>query len=116
MYYIHRQTDMCGGEKMDDCFTERLARLEAEDKNIFHQLDEIKAEVRDIRKLTAAVEKIADQMKNTSQKVDSIDRRLDTVERAPAEEFNHYKRLIINCIITGVLGAVTGAVLTLIIK
>ena len=32
LYYFHRQTDMCGGEKMDDCFTERLARLEAEDK------------------------------------------------------------------------------------
>ena len=101
---------------MEGDFSERLAILEAEDKNIFHQHDEIKSEVKDIRRLTAAVEKMAEQMKNTSCKVDAIDRRLNCVEKAPAEDFKHYKQIIINCIITGILGAVIGAVLAMIIK
>ena len=105
-----------GGDKLEGDFSERLAILEAEDKNIFHQLDEIKSEVKDIRRLTAAVEKMAEQMKNPSCKVDAIDRRLNCVENAPAEDFKNYKQIIINCIITGILGAVIGAVLAMIIK
>ena len=38
---------------------ELLAKHEANIEEIFHQLGEVKAEVRDIRKLTSAVEKLA---------------------------------------------------------
>ena len=40
---------------------ELLAKHEANIEEIFHQLGEVKAEVRDIRKLTSAVEKLATQ-------------------------------------------------------
>ncbi len=96
--------------------TERVTRLEADDKNIFHQLDEIKTEVRDIRRLCTAVEKIAVQTKNTEQKVNDISDRLENVEKAPAEEFKHYKRVIYGCIITGTIGVILGALLAMILK
>ena len=94
----------------------RISTLEANERNIFHQLDEIKGDVRDIRRLTAAVEKVAMQTENTAKKVDSIDKRLAFVEQTPAEDMRYYKRLIIGCITTGIIGAILGAAAALILK
>lgn len=101
---------------MDDHILERLATCESNDKNIFHQLDEIKEDVRDIKRLTVAVERIALQTKSTNEQVVGINERLDNLEQAPAEEAKYYKRVIISCIITGVISLILGAVLSLIIK
>ncbi len=101
---------------MEEQFMERLAKCEANESNIFHQLTEIKSEVKDIRRLTSAVEKLAVQTKNTVQKIDGIDRRLGTVEQKPAENFRHYKRVIVDCVLTGALGALIGAFAAYILK
>ena len=101
---------------MDEHTLERLATCEVNDKNIFHQLDEIKKEMTDTRQLTIAVKELAVSVKATAEKVDDISDRLSTVEHAPAEDFKHYKRVIIGCIITGTIGIILGAVMTLIIK
>ena len=101
---------------VDQNINERVSYLEAQDKNIFHQLDEIKEDVRDIKRLTVAVERIALQTKSTSEQVVGINERLDNLEQAPAEEANYYKRVIISCIVTGVISLILGAVLSLIIK
>lgn len=95
---------------------ERLATLEANDKTIFHQLDEMKAEVHDIHKLATSVELIAKQTVDINKKVDNIDKRLDKVERAPNEDFRYYKRVAISCFVTGIISAILGAVLALILK
>lgn len=100
----------------DQNLNERVSYLEAQNKNIFHQLDEIKEDVRDIKRLTVAVERIALQTKSTSEQVVGINERLDNLEQAPAEEAKHYKRVIISCIVTGVISLILGAVLSLIIK
>ena len=101
---------------MEEHVMERLAICEANDSNIFHQLTEIKSEVKDIRRLTTAVEKIAVQTKNTAEKIDTIDRRLDTVERTPAKNALHYKRLFFDCLLTGAVGALLGWIAALIFK
>ena len=56
------------------------------------------------------------QTENTAKKVDSIDKRLAFVEQTPAEDMRYYKRLIIGCITTGIIGAILGAVAALILK
>ncbi|MFQ8953317.1 MAG: hypothetical protein ACLR56_10140 [Oscillospiraceae bacterium] len=78
--------------KTDDSINGRISTLEANDRNIFHQLDEIKSDVRDIRRLTAAVEKVALQTENTANKVNSIDKRLAFVEQTPCEDMKYYKK------------------------
>jgi len=70
---------------------ERLAKLEADEKNIFHQLTEIKEEVKDIRRLTLAVEKIAVKTESIDSKVDEMGTRISAVEREPTDDFKHYK-------------------------
>lgn len=99
---------------MDEHILERLAICESNEKNIFHQLDEIKSEVKDICQLTIAVKELAVNTKATAEKVDGICDRLDAVERAPVEDMKHYRRVAVGCVITGIVGAVLGAVLALI--
>lgn len=96
--------------------TERVAALEANEKTIFRKLDEIRAAVNDIHELSASVKVIATETMNISQKVDKIDCRLSEVEKQPVAAYTHYKRLIVGCIITGVLGAVIVAVMAVILK
>ncbi len=96
--------------------SERIAKLEADDKNIFHQLSEIKDEVKDIRRLTAAVEKIALKTESIDSKVDDMGSRLLAVESEPTESFKHYKRLVLGNILTATVSAACAAILALIIK
>ncbi len=102
--------------KIEEKQAERLAKLEADGKNIFHQLDEIKNEVRDIRRLTSAVEKIAVKTDDTAQRVADISERLECVEQTPAEDFKYYKRSLLSSLATGIIGLILGAVFSLIIK
>ena len=88
---------------------ELLAKHEANIEEIFHQLGEVKAEVRDIRKLTSAVEKLA----TLTEKMDKVDSRLVSIEERPGEEYRYYRRMIIGCLITGVIGAALGALSSL---
>ncbi len=95
---------------------ERVAALEANESNIFHQLTEIKDEVRDIRRLTTAVEKIAVQTKNTADKVDDLCAWKDRATAEPADDARYYRRTVVGCVLTTVIGAVMGAVLALVLK
>ncbi len=95
---------------------ERVAALEAEHKNIYHQLDELKKQTADMHELTASVKVIASEMKNVSTKVDSMDERLSEIEKEPVKAFTHYKQQIIGYIITGVIGALLGALMAAIIR
>lgn len=95
---------------------ERLARLEADEKNIFHQLSEIKDEVKDIRRLTAAVEKIAIKTESIDLKVDDMGSRLSAVENEPADSYRHYKKLAAGSALTAVVSAACAAILALIMK
>ena len=101
---------------MDEYISGRLSALEANNKNIFHQLDELKDEVKNIRQLTVAVKELALSSKATAEKVADISDRLSSVEHAPAEDMKHYKRAIITAVLTGVTGIIIGAFMALIFK
>lgn len=102
---------------------ERLSTLEANDKALFRQVDELKEDVRDIRRLTIAVEKIAGKVDNIDLKVDNvdskvngIDERLQTVEHVPVANWNKFKQAIISSIVSVVVGGLLGALIALVIK
>lgn len=97
-------------------YDEEIAALKANQSGIYHQLNEIKIDIKDLSKLTIAVEKLANSMQPMNEKIGSIDKRLYSIERKPAENYEHYKKVIIGCILTGVIGIILGALLALIIK
>ena len=95
---------------------ERLTLCEANDKNIFHQLDEIKQEQKEQGRLVVAVEKLANKTDTIAEKVDKIDGKLETIEAEPGRQYNRVKDIVITAIITAIVGAIVGSILTMIIK
>lgn len=95
---------------------ERVTALEINDKNIFHQLDEIKAEQKEQGRLVVAVEKLANKTDNIAEKVNKIDGKLETIEAEPKQNYNRVKDIVLTAIITGVIGALLGAVMAVILK
>ena len=95
---------------------ERLTALEINDKNIFHQLDEIKAEQKEQGRLVVAVDKLANKTDTIAEKVDRIDSKIETIEAEPRQKYNRVKDIVLTAIITGVVGTLIGAFLAMILK
>lgn len=102
---------------------ERLSALEANEKNIFHQLDEIKQEQKDQRQLIVVVEQIASKTNVISGKVTEVNEtvvqindRVTNLEQEPARAYKKYKETIFTSIITLIIGAVVGGLLALLLK
>ena len=95
---------------------ERLTTLEVNDKNIFHQLNEIKETQKEQGRMVVAVEKLANKTDTIAEKVNRIDGKLETIEGEPGRQYNRVKDIVITAIITAIVGAIVGSVLTLIMK
>lgn len=95
---------------------ERLTALEINEKNIFNQLDEIKAEQKEQGRLVVAVEKLANKTDTISEKVDKIDGKLETIGAEPGQHYNRVKDIVLTAIITCVIGALLGAIMAVILK
>lgn len=101
----------------EPCIMEaEIATLQANDKNMFAQILEVKEEVKVLNRLVVSVERIAAQTDQTAKKVDNIDTRLEKIESEPEDQLIHIKNAVISAIVTGVVGALLGAVLALVLK
>ena len=67
-------------------------------------------------KLAVNMEYMAKEQKKLGDGLEKQNERLDKLEHEPAEDFKHYKRKVIELIITGVASALLGAILGLIIR
>lgn len=88
---------------------ERLAVLEADKRNIFHQLDEMKEEIKVLRELATAVQQLADKTESNTELLKKVDNRLEGIERQPAADMRHYKRIVITAIISSLVSALATA-------
>lgn len=88
---------------------ERIAKLEADSKTIFHQLTELQKDVRSLRDLTVSVREMAVTLSAVKDGQEEIRDRLRSLESVPGEDARYYKRTAFSCIITGVLSALVGA-------
>lgn len=95
---------------------ERIAVLEANDRNIFHQLDEHKIAIENIQRLVISVEKIADKTNSISDKVDQIDERLNQVEQQPMKRIQKAREIILTSILSTIGGLIVGILSTLLLK
>lgn len=88
---------------------ERLAVLEANNKNIFRQIDEMKEEIKVLRELATAVRQLADRTESNTTLLIKVDSRLDTLEKRPVEELGQYKRIAVTAVISSIVGALVTA-------
>ena len=83
---------------------------EQEIKSLKHRMNDCEDSQALLNKLINSVDKLAINMDYMNKELQVQGKRLEKLEQAPAEEYQHYKRLIIGCVITGVVGAILGAV------
>ena len=89
---------------------------EQEIKSLKHRMNNCEKQQDLLHKLVNSVDKLGINMEYMAKEQKEQGERLANLEHEPAENFKHYKRLIIGCIITGVIGAIVGAVIALVIK
>lgn len=94
---------------------EEVAVYLAEDRSKIQNLDQRveKCEKRDetLDKLTISVERLAISLESMVAEQKAQGTRLERLEQKPSEDFSYYKKLIIGCVATTIIGAVIGAVL-----
>ena len=83
---------------------------EQEIKSLKHRMNDCEDSQALLNKLINSVDKLAINMDYMNKELQVQGKKLERLENAPAEEYQHYKRLIIGCIITGVVGAILGAI------
>lgn len=95
----------------DEAIAVRLENHEQEIKSLKHRMDELEEKDKTLSELTTSVRTLAVNMEYMAKEQQKQGERLERLEHEPTDEYKHYKRLIIGCIITTVIGTVLGAIL-----
>lgn len=95
---------------------DKIIQLDSEVKSTKRRVSALEKQLVVTQDLTVSVNKLAVNMDNMCKEQVKQGERLDKMERAPLEDAKYYKRQIVSCIITTVVGAIVGAVLCLILK
>ena len=88
---------------------------EHEIKSLKHRMNKCEEQQTTLNKLVNSVDILAVNMKHMAEEQKKQGEHIEKLEKEPAEDFKHYKRLVIGCVITTIIGAVLGAVLATIL-
>ncbi len=88
---------------------------EHEIKSLKHRMARCEEQQATLHKIASSVDVLAVNMKHMANEQKSQREHIEKLEKEPVEDFKHYKRLVIGCIITTILGTVFGAVLATIL-
>lgn len=84
-------------------------------KSLKHRMNEQENKTDALNELVTSVKVLAVNMENMANELKKQGKRLDCLEKEPAEAHKHYKQTAVAAIITAVIGTLLGSVLTLII-
>ena len=102
MNYVSRQEHNEFARRIDEENTRQNRRIQLLEDN-----------VRQINALTVSVEKMAVNMGNMLEEQKKQGKRLEALEKEPAESYKHIKMAIITSVISTIVGALIGAVVVL---
>ena len=88
---------------------------EHEIKSLKHRMEKCEEQQATLNKLVNSVDVLAVNMSHMAEEQKKQGEHIEKLEKEPAEDFKHYKRLLIGCVITTIVGAVVGALLTTIL-
>ena len=94
----------------------RLSALEANEKTIFKRLDKQDGRIDKLERLLSSVEKIAAATEANTKTLEKIDKRLTEIEQKPAKKWEKATETIWVAILTGLVGAFLGALLSMLFK
>jgi len=84
-------------------------------KSLKHRVEEVEQKQSEIGELTQSVNKLAINMGYMLDEQKEQGERLKKLETEPADNAKYYKRTIISCVITTVLGGILGALIALLV-
>lgn len=93
----------------------RFEDHEHEIKSLKHRMQKCEDQQEILHKLVTSVDVLAANMEHMAREQEKQGEHLEKLENEPKEDFKHYKRLVIGCVITTVVGAILGAVLATIL-
>lgn len=102
-------------EKIEE-HVKTLVKHSEEIGSLKHRMDNAEKKFDSIESLTLSINKLAVNMEYMCKEQMEQGKRLEKLENTPLEDARYYKRQILSCIITALVGAVIGALLALIIK
>lgn len=85
-------------------------------EEIEHRLVKCENQQEAMNSLTRSVDRLTLTVSTMVEEQKELKADVKNLKEAPVEDFKHYKRTIISCIITTIVGAVIGAVLALVIQ
>ena len=94
----------------------KLTEHDEEIKSLKHRINDCEEAQDEMTTLIRSVDKLALNMEYMLKEQKKQGERLEDLEQAPLADFKHYKRLAIGCVITGIIGAILGAVFAIILK
>ena len=100
----------------DTTIERRLTAVEKQAEYNAREIEELKPIVKEINTMSKTMVQLVEQSKQTSDNVDQLKSKVDQMEKEPAENFKWLKRTLLTASISTTLGAVLGALITLIIK
>lgn len=93
----------------------RLENHEQEIKSLKHRMDEQEGKDKTLTELTISVKTLATNMEYMAKEQQKQGEHLERLEHEPADNYKHYKRLVIGCVLTTIIGALLGVILANII-
>lgn len=94
----------------------RLENHEQEIKSLKHRMNDHDEKDKTLTELTTSVKTLAVNMEYMAKEQQQQGERLERLEHEPSENYKYYKRLIIGCVFTTIVGAIVGAILALVIQ
>lgn len=92
-----------------------LAGNEKDIKSLKHRVASCESQNETIRTLALSVNRLAVNMEYMLTEQKEQGQRLTALEKAPAEGFRNFKNTVIGCVTSSVLGALLGALMTLLL-
>lgn len=84
-------------------------------KSLKHRVEEVEKKQSEIGELTQSVNKLAINMGYMLDEQKEQGERLKKLETEPADNAKFYKRTIISCVITTIVGGILGALIALLV-
>ena len=98
---------------------ERLTIVEERSKSNTHRLDKLEPLINEIHAMSNTMVQLVEEVKHTNEtmssldeKVERINRRVDVIERAPAEDMKAYRRTATATAVSAIAGAFAAGALT----
>ena len=94
----------------------RLTSVENKSKSNTHRIDKLENITAAIYEMSGDIKNLIGELKHTNENISDHEKRLDSIEKQPADKYNKATTVIFTAICTGIVGTLVGAVLALVLK